>query len=592
MRWHTGPVALLFAWVALQCSIFASPLGGQTRAGFQSPKEPFLTYFDAIVLPAAKGQALTEDTLRSFYISGLSAETRASFSEDQFVDYWSQLKSPGRLGYIKTVKYEIIEPVESEARDQALIFATVSVDYNPGAFPQIIDFLSAVASGLGCLPFVGSASTCNSSRSYQSSSSSHESSDVVYRVLKESDGWKLVLPEAAANEIRKVMPRVAARHYHPGTAASDHGVTVQVLEVALEKDATTLRLSIRNATDSAVPLLLAFASTTLTDDAGKAYTIHMLRSTFPETLQPQGSASATLVFEPAPLGAKKFLLLLPRTRVGDETASLTLDITLAPLPSPKATYTPIPGEPVIFYLAALRRVRFSPPYLQDEPLKGFYQTYLASESQIEVSEREFVDYIKGHFRSLIGFAIGVPVYNPSRDHASLQVTTTWEQIVLFGPNTRTDTMTLSVVKEGTAWKLVLPEEIIQDIQRVPPDVTTKRYASTAAVAAKGVTFRVQEVVLGRTLTTLQLSVENDTDSDVNLFAMSLGTTLTDRLGKTYATRYLHSTLPEKVNARSAVTGSLAFEPLPIESRRFLITIRDLRIDDNTLILPLDVRLKP
>lgn len=569
MRKRAVPVA----YVVLCSLLLAQHAEGRIPSISQLPKEPFVAYLETIVLPAAEGKSLADEALRTFYTTYLPIETRTQVSEDQFVEYSKHLPKFTHAGYNMAIKYSMGEPVQSEAHDQALIPAEVTAEYNPTTGLQVLAILGSIVGSL-----VSPSACCS-----RGPERGVTSSLAIFRVVKEDDAWKLVLPENVIADIQKVTLQTTVRRYTLSTTVSEGGVTVRVIGVTFEKDTTALRLSVENASGNEARLLNAFSLAALTDESGSSYSTRILRSTFPEKVTAGSSAVATLIFDPVPFTTRKLSLTLPSITVGDSEMSLKLDIVLSPCPL-AVSRTPIPGEPVLMYFLAVSR----PFFTREDGLRAIYQTYLSHETRGQITEREFVDYSEkdpatgwrlnaGSFAGG-GFTIGEPIYSTSKDRASIPVSAT------------SAATTSCVVREGDTWKLALCEDALKDIIVKRCTIRCRRHVEDAVASRESLTIQVDDAILEKEIVTLHLIVKNDNDADVNLFNMIYGATLTDERGQTYPARIVLGTLPEKVSARSSIAGNLVFEAVPVNSKKWQLTVPDLRVGDKVFTVSLDVPL--
>lgn len=156
-----------------------------------------------------------------------------------------------------------------------------------------------------------------------------------------------------------------------------------------------------------------------------------------------------------------------------------------------------------------------------------------------------------------------------------------------------------VVREDDAWKLVLHDGLVREMQKLTPRITVRRYTPNIAVAQAGLTIRIQAVDLQTESTTMRLRIDNANDVEADLRnALSLAS-LTDDRGVTFNTRILRSVIPETVPAHSSVVADLAFvgdlstfTPVPIDARQLSLSLPYVRVRDRELTLHLDITLRP
>lgn len=320
-KWRSLTSLLLCAILAVSM-FFGAPAGAQAAADSQSTTEPLRVYLDTIVRPALEGKAPADDVLRIFYTAHLATETRVQVDVDQFTAYWKHVAAGGdRLGYVRTVTYMISEPGESRIQNQALVNVTVTKNYNPGSF---LGFIAAVWDA--GIAFGGGGR----SGPYYNPQSSRDSVTIAYHLAEEPDGWRLVLPDQTVAAMQQYPSRTVVKRYMRDDTVSENGVTVQMHEAIVSKDATVLLLSIQNAGDAEVQVWAAFSLATLTDETGGVRNVRILRSVFPETIPAGMSGIATLVFDPIPDDSRQLLLSLRGARLGDRDVDLMLSLQLAP----------------------------------------------------------------------------------------------------------------------------------------------------------------------------------------------------------------------------------------------------------------------
>lgn len=316
MRRFSTALASLVLFGLLSVSAPAGAAPGSPSA----PQDPLLAYFDTIAIPAVKGQPPAEEALKAFYSDRLLPSTRVQVAEDQFIAYWRNVAASHGPGATHTVgaDYALSEPMYNEANDEALITTdqTVAVARTPGF--QILAILTTIgcaAGGAMCWVSGGNGLT---------------DTMTTYRIVNLRGKWRLDLPAEVVTDMRKLPTKVTATRYAPNASATEGGLTLWASEVALDRDATTVRLAVENATDNDLNLFTAAALATLTDESGKTHGVRALGTFYPDHVPPQSSVEGDLVFEPVPPGTRRLLLAFPNIAVGDRILTLTLEIALAP----------------------------------------------------------------------------------------------------------------------------------------------------------------------------------------------------------------------------------------------------------------------
>jgi hypothetical protein len=318
MRRVSTVLTCLFIAVLLSVSAAARSAAETTSM----PQDPLITYLETIVVPAIKGRPLSDETLKAFYTEGLLPGTHVQVAEDQFAQYWknaAKSHTPGAI-YTADVRYTLAEPVFNDANDEADIKSdmTVTMSQNPAmTFLAILVVTVCAASGEYCPPMAigGKRETTTAG---------------TYHLVKLHGKWRLDLPAKVVSEMRTLPTAHAATRYAPNASAADGGLTLWASDVALERDGTTVHLTVENGTDGELSLFTAAALATLTDEHGKTYGVRALRTFYPDHVSPQDSAEGDLVFEPVPPGTSKLLLAFPNVSVADRVLTVTLEITLAP----------------------------------------------------------------------------------------------------------------------------------------------------------------------------------------------------------------------------------------------------------------------
>jgi hypothetical protein len=276
----------------------------------------------------------------------------------------------------------------------------------------------------------------------------------------------------------------------------------------------------------------------------------------------------------------------------------------------------------------------SPP---DGVIRAFYNSGLSDRTREQVSENQFMEYwtyVAGRMAQTarlfgVRYSIGEPIESEAGDQALILVTGSVNAGLLgaefyvlptgaivgcvsdmhrsSSDCTRSSLAasdgefeaTYWAVKEDNAWKLVLPEGLVREMQTQTARVTVRRYRPNIVAAQDGLTIRVQEVTLQTESTTLRLLIENVTDVEAGLRnALSL-TSLTDDRGVTFNTRNLRSTIPEIVPAHSSAVADLSFvadlttfATVPVDARTLSLSLPYVRVQDRELTLHVDIALRP
>jgi hypothetical protein len=318
MRRVSTVLTCLFIAVLLSVSAAA----GSAAETTSMPQDPLITYLETIVVAAIKGRPLSDETLKAFYTEGLLPSTHVQVAEDQFAQYWknaAKSHTPGAI-YTANVHYTLAEPVFNDANDEADINSdmTVTMAQNSAlTFLAILVATVCAASGEYCAPMAMGGTRVTTTAS-------------TYHLIKLHGKWRLDLPTKAVSAMRKLPTADTATRYAPNASVADGGLTLWASDVALERDGTTVHLTVENGTDSELSLFTATALATLTDEHGKTYGVRALRTFYPDHVSPQDSVEGDLVFEPVPPGTSKLLLAFPNVAVADRVLTLTLEITLAP----------------------------------------------------------------------------------------------------------------------------------------------------------------------------------------------------------------------------------------------------------------------
>jgi hypothetical protein len=129
-----------------------------------------------------------------------------------------------------------------------------------------------------------------------------------------------------------VAPVPGARRMDSTARATAGPLTVAISAIEIARFATTLTVSVENASDREADLFAAFGRTQLVDDAAAAYPLRILKSDLPDRVSSHGTVRGRLVFEPLPLDQTppRVTLALPGVRVGDLVHDIAVVIALSP----------------------------------------------------------------------------------------------------------------------------------------------------------------------------------------------------------------------------------------------------------------------
>lgn len=268
---------------------------------------------------------------------------------------------------------------------------------------------------------------------------------------------------------------------------------------------------------------------------------------------------------------------------------------------------PIPQDPVVAYFESIVIPAMQSRVPAEKDLIGFYRTYVSIHSQVRVAEDQFVAYWQQVAQRVVGtqfwaafllgarfsltYDIGEPVYNETRDQARFKVTVTITTHVGLRSTPENRVMFVHVIKESGLWKIVLSDDLVREMEKLPTKLTAPRYVVMREAAAKGVKLQVASLTIEKEMTLLDVTFDNTTDQPVDLRNSISAATLTDDTGKSYASRTLRSTLPEVAPAKQAVTGVLAFFPVPPLSRRLVLTFPELMLGKEIITLSIEITLR-
>jgi len=96
----------------------------------------------------------------------------------------------------------------------------------------------------------------------------------------------------------------------------------------------------------------------------------------------------------------------------------------------------------------------------------------------------------------------------------------------------------------------------------PPTTTVRTYATALRTASGPLAMTLTRVEFAADSTSADVTVENNSDVEANLFFAKPATVLRDASGNSYALQDLKTTLPDRVPAHGSVHGILVFAPVP------------------------------
>lgn len=290
-----------------------------------------------------------------------------------------------------------------------------------------------------------------------------------------------------------------------------------------------------------------------------------------------------------------------------------------------------PRQTVIAYFNTVVRPVLVDKYADEGRLRAFYQSGLSDRTRAQVSEEQFLAFwqlvasgVQGFFggADLRDLSVGDPMESEAADQALVPVTgrvsgwirTVPADVILgcvfvlsqsqgsvpacsrdfppsVGAGDGSEAVYL-VAREGEAWKLILHQNLVREMQKIKPPGGTRRYVVDTAASRDGVDLRVREVSLAEDRSTVALTIQNGTGTDAKLLnALSLAT-LTDERGQPHDVRILRSRIPEVAEAGSAVPADLVFEPVPIDARRLTLTITGIEMGTREVNLSSEITLLP
>lgn len=117
----------------------------------------------------------------------------------------------------------------------------------------------------------------------------------------------------------------------------------------------------------------------------------------------------------------------------------------------------------------------------------------------------------------------------------------------------------------------------------------RRYTVDRSVAVGGVTLRPREVEMGMTWTQVEVTLDNGTASEVEIFGAVLNATLTDEYNRSFGSDPSPpKVLPETIAPRSSVTGTIYFRPAAATTRRLLLTVPEVRVGGERVTMQIDI----
>ncbi len=562
------------------------------------------------------GEHDASTALLELYRTTLSAHTRGRITEYQlFSAYLGRAAMErGRPDSRVAMSFDVGEPVLNERGDVALVPAGIAAEY---IRLDRRNWMPSIFYSWGWLISMVVGRTGTPWHTLEHHTTGGGGIGLVFIAVLEGHQWRVVLPDAAVQEIQKtpVMPAIqilpvvqvlrgrAGPRYAPHASVADAGVTLTVLDVTLEQDETILRLALANNSQDAVVVADALRRATLADEAGKESRARPPRETPPDRLAGASAVGVTLVFDPVPAASRTAALVLPDLRVGERPVTLKLAFSMRSAAYPMVGETGISGEPLLLYLMnVLRPAVLTVP--DEAPLRQFYQRHLTAHTRGQITEADFVAHwttrrARARWERPFGesgqihdldFVVGPPVYSASRDHALVPATikTRGSSSILSPPTSRAEEITFRVIRDGQSWRLELPDRVVEEIQPPRPAGVLARWFPNARAAEAGIGIWVRQVAVEKDVTRLDFTVENGQVAEASLFEAMAAATLTDEQGKTFFTRMLRTTVPDRLAGRSSVTAIMAFEPIPVGSTRLVLTIPGIRVVDQSVTISLPI----
>jgi hypothetical protein len=263
----------------------------------------------------------------------------------------------------------------------------------------------------------------------------------------------------------------------------------------------------------------------------------------------------------------------------------------------------IPQDPVATYFQIVVTPAMSGTALNERDVANFYHTLISFYSQAKVAEDQFIAHWQNVAQQVNGakfwgavltgskysltYDIGEPVYNDAKDQARFKVTLTLTDSRLFHSTQENRIFFVHVIKEEGAWKIVLNDDLVAEMQKLPTKQTAKRYAIGREVIQNGLRFAVLTLAIEKDATIVGVVLENQSDEGADLFNALSAATLRDGLGNIYAARMLQTTLPTDVGSRKTVTGTLVFTAIPPNTKRVILTVPDAKIGTDTVTFSIE-----
>lgn len=122
----------------------------------------------------------------------------------------------------------------------------------------------------------------------------------------------------------------------------------------------------------------------------------------------------------------------------------------------------------------------------------------------------------------------------------------------------------------------------------PPSVRT--FTLVARGGSGPIVLGVSKIVFAKDSTSLEVTVENSSDVEANIFFAVANATLTDNAGKSYALRVLKSEISDRVAPHGSIPGRLTFEPMPLPplTTGVTLTMPDIRAGDAVYEVKVDL----
>jgi hypothetical protein len=267
----------------------------------------------------------------------------------------------------------------------------------------------------------------------------------------------------------------------------------------------------------------------------------------------------------------------------------------------------IPQDPVAAYFQVVVTPAWSGTALNEKDAGNLYRTYVSIYSQAKVAEDQFIAHWQNVAKQVssgkfwatfwmgtkygLTYDIGEPVYNETKDQARFKVTVTLTSShpQLFGSTQTQDNriVFVQVIKEEATWKIVLNDDLVAEMQKLPTKQTAKRYAIGREMVRSGLRLAVSTLAIEKDATILEVVIDNQTDEGADLFNALSAATLRDGLGNVYAARMLQTTLPTDVGSRKTVTGTLVFTAIPPNTKRVILTVPDAKIGTDTVTFSIE-----